>query len=330
ETLFGYSRDELVGQTIELLVPNRVTPHDAAAPDGIAAAPRERVVWAGLEREGRRRDGSEFPVEIGLNPIEMEGERLISASIRDVSERERVGQTVRHLAALVEASNDAIFSNRLDGTIASWNGGAERLFGYAAEEVEGRSQTILSPPGQAAELRELLACLARGETIEAYETTLMKKNGKPVEWSITLSPIRDASGRITAGSVVARDITDKKRAEQELREINHELDAFASTVSHDLRAPLRQLAGLADVLVEDYGDALDDTGRRYARRLASVASRMDALTQRLLDYSRVSREALPLAPGGLDAIVAAACSHLDDEIRSRHARVEISPQRPQL
>jgi PAS domain S-box-containing protein len=204
------------------------------------------------------------------------------------------------------------------------------LFGYSAEEVEGRSQAILSPPGQDAEVRELLACLARGETIDGYETTRKRKDGQLVEVSITMSPIRDASGRVTAGSMVARDITDKKRAEQELREINHELEAFASTVSHDLRAPLRQLAGLADVLVEDYGDALDDTGRRYARRLASVASRMDALTQRLLDYSRVSREALPLASVGLDAIVADACSHLDEEIRSRHARVEISPKLPHV
>ena len=327
ETLFGYSRDDLVGQAIELLVPNQP---DAAHPIDSAGVLQGRVVWAGLDLQGRRRDGSEFPVDISLNPIEMEGERLISAAIRDVSERKRVEETVRHLAALVEASNDAIFSNRLDGTIVSWNGGAERLFGYAAEEVEGRSQTVLSPPGQEAESRELLACLARGETTDAYETTRRRKDGQLVDVSITMSPIRDASGRITAGSVVARDITEKKRTEQELREINHELDTFASTVSHDLRAPLRQLAGLADVLVEDYGDALDDTGRRYARRLASVASRMDALTQRLLDYSRVSREALPLAPVGLDAIVADACSHLDEEIRSRHAQVEISAKLPHV
>jgi PAS domain S-box-containing protein len=330
ETLFGFSRDELFGQTIELLVPNHVRPPDTGHPVDSAPAPRGRVVSAGLDLRGRRRDGYEFPVEITLNPIEMEGERLISTAIRDASERKRVDETVRHLAALVEASNDAIFSNRLDGTIASWNQGAERLFGYTSEEVEGRSHAALALPGQDAELRELLACLARGETIDAYETTRKRKDGQLVEVSITMSPIRDASGRITAGSVVARDITEKKRTEQELREINHELDTFASTVSHDLRAPLRQLAGLADVLVEDYGDALDDTGRRYARRLASVASRMDSLTQRLLDYSRVSREALPLAPVGLDAIVADACSHLDEEIRSRHARVEVSPKLPHV
>ena len=328
ETLFGFSRDELFGKSIELLVPNHVRPPDTGHPIDSAPAPSE--VSAGLDLRGRRRDGYEFPVEITLNLIEMEGERLISTAIRDVSEHKRVDETVRHLAALVEASNDAIFSNRLDGTIASWNQGAERLFGYTSEEVEGRSHAALAPPGQDAELRELLACLARGETIDAYETTRKRKDGQLVEVSITISPIRDASGRITAGSVVARDITEKKRTEQELREINHELDTFASTVSHDLRAPLRQLAGLADVLVEDYGDALDDNGRRYARRLASVASRMDALTQRLLDYSRVSREALPLAPVGLDAIVADACSHLDEEIRSRHARVEVSPKLPHV
>jgi PAS domain S-box-containing protein len=330
ETLFGYSRDQLVGQSIELLVPDDAEPPDTTQPVRTGAVPSGRVVWAGPDLQGRRRDGGEFPVEITMNPIEMEGERFVSTAIRDVSERKRVDQTVRNLAALVEASNDAIFSKRLDGTIASWNRGAERLFGYTAEEVEGHSQVILSPPGQGAELRELLACLARGETIDAYETTRKRKDGQLVEVSITMSPIRDASGRITAGSVVARDITEKKRTEQELREINHELDTFASTVSHDLRAPLRQLAGLADVLVEDYGDALDDTGRRYARRLASVASRMDALTQRLLDYSRVSREALPLAPVGLDAIVADACSHLDAEIRSRHACVEVSPKLPHV
>jgi PAS domain S-box-containing protein len=330
ETLFGYSRDELAGQEIELLVPNHVRQQDAAYRDGDMTVPRRRVIWAGLDLHGRRRDGREFPVEISLGPVRMDEERLISTAIRDVSERKRIEETVLHLAALVEASNDAIFSKRLDGTIVSWNRGAERFYGYTAEEIEGRSVAVLSPPGQDAELRELLASLARGETIEGYETRRKRKDGQLVRVSITISPIRDAAGRITAASVVARDITAAKRTEEALREINHELDAFASTVSHDLRAPLRQLAGLADVLVEDYGDALDETGRRYARRLSSVAARMDALTQRLLEYSRVSHDDVPLGPVPLDTIVADACSQLDAEIQSRNAHVEISPGLPRV
>jgi PAS domain S-box-containing protein len=239
-------------------------------------------------------------------------------------------RAVQHMAALVEASNDAIFSTRLDGTILSWNRGAERLFGYGAEEIEGGSLSLLSPPAQSAELRESLAGLARGQTLVGHETTCRRKDGRLVQVSVTISPIRDAPGHVTAGSVVARDITEQKRTEEALRDVNHELDTFASTVSHDLRSPLRQLAGLVEALVEDYGDALDEPGRRLARRLSSVASRMDALTQRLLDYSRVSRVALPLGPVGLDEIVHDACAQLAEEIRFRDARVKISPRLPSV
>lgn len=328
EKLFGYARDELIGRGVEVLVPERVRQRHAAHRAGYAADPRLRPMGADLDLRGRRRDGSEFPVEISLSPIHSEEGTLIVSAIRDVSERKQTEEALTHLAAIVESSSDAIISKRLDGIMVSWNRGAERLYGYSVEEVRGRSISLLSPAGQDDEVREILDRVKRGETVESYETTRRTRDGRLIQVSLSISPIRDAAGRITGGATVARDITARKRAEEALRETNRELEAFTDTVSHDLRAPLRRLRGLAQALVEDHGDALDEVGREYALRLSSVAARTDALTLSLLHYSRVSRADLRLDPVALDRVLAEALAQLEAEIESRRARIRVASGLP--
>ncbi len=330
ETLFGYTRRELIGQALETLVPERSRQRHAGHRAAYAAGPRLRPMGSGLDLHGRRRDGSEFPVEISLGPIHSEEGTLIVSSIRDVSERRRTEEALTHLAAIVKSSSDAIISKRLDGTIVSWNPGAERLYGYSAEEVKGKSVSLLSPSGRDDEVRELLNRLTRGEMVESYETAGKTKDGRLIQVSLSISPIRDAEGRVTGGSVVARDITAKKRAEEALQRANHQLEAFADSVAHDLRAPLRRLRSLAEALIEEHGDALDDTGREYARRLSTVAARTDALTLSLLEYSRVSRADLPLDPVALDRVVSEALALLEAEIESRSARIQVADWLPSV
>lgn len=296
ERLFGYPRSELVGQPVEVLVPERSRAAHPAHRQQYGAAPLARAMGSGLNLWGRRRDGSEFPVEISLSPIETEDGTLVSSAIRDVSERIRIAEVRAELAAIVDSSDDAVIGQALDGTIRSWNRGAQRLFGYTATEMIGQAIGRLLPAGRSAEAPGIIEALSRGDRAEPFESVRRCKNGHDIDVSITISPIHDAGGRITGVSEVARDITDRKRAERALAQAkdatdvaNRELEAFSYSVAHDLRAPLRGIDGFSQALLEDAYDSLDETGRRYLRRVRDLTKHMAALIDSLLSLARISR-----------------------------------------
>ncbi len=165
-----------------------------------------------LELYGRRKDGSEFPIEVSQSPLETSGGTRIS-TIRDITERKHAEDLCAHLAAIVEASDDAIIGKSLDGNIVSWNSGAERLYGYKAEEVIGRPVALLVPKDRHDEFRELVKTLRQGKHIENYETTRRHRDGHAIEVSLTISPVRDKAGAVIGASAIARDITAHKRAD---------------------------------------------------------------------------------------------------------------------
>ena len=233
EELFGYSREELLGQTPEVLMPRHlaalrwsrfrkryVKPPNvkpAIGYDVHTTFQPEFHLLGHLKLEGRRRDGSEFPIEIGLGLLELGSETLLSSAIQDITERTRTEQLAAHLATLVEASDDAIIGKTMDGTIISWNKGAEKIYGYKAEEVLGQSISVLIPPGHPSDLPEIMMRLRRGEHIEKLETKRIHKDGHPIDVSITISPVKRKDGKIVGASVVARDITLQKQADEALR-----------------------------------------------------------------------------------------------------------------
>ena len=200
------------------------------------------------------------------------------------------------LAAIVESSADAIVGCGLDGVIRSWNKGAERVFGHAADDVIGASIRILLPPGALADEPALIGRLARGEPAASFEAVRRRKDGSDFEASVTLSPIRDSRGELVGASMAARDISERKRAEDEIQRAreaaeaaNRELEAFSTSVAHDLRAPLRAIDGFSRILVEDYGDVLDATARRHLERVRSAAEQMGRLIDGLLALGRVTQ-----------------------------------------
>ncbi len=215
--LFGYTREELVGQSVDVLVPDRVRSRHPGHRQEYFAEPQPRPMGAGMPLSARRKDGSEFPAEISLSAIGTGRGRLVSAAIRDVTEQRRLAETRNHLASIVQSSHDAIVSTTLDGVITGWNPGAERLYGYASAQMIGAAVEALYPAGLRARELAVRASITAGERVEQYQTERVHADGSTVTVSVTMSPISDTEGRIVGIASVSRDISQQQRAEARFR-----------------------------------------------------------------------------------------------------------------
>ncbi len=209
ETLFGYTRQELLNLKVEDLIPQRFRTRHVMHRSDFHAAPRRREMGVGMELYGLRKDGTEFPVEISLSPLQTDQGVLVSSAIRDISERRRVQEERARLAALVESSSDAIIRETLDGTIVSWNKGAERIFGYSAIEAVGQKAGILMPSGESGE-SEILERLKRDGRILPYDTQLARKDGATIDVSLSVTSISDPAGRAIGASILIQDISGRR------------------------------------------------------------------------------------------------------------------------
>jgi PAS domain S-box-containing protein len=219
ETLFGYTPGSLAGHSIEELVPERARLRHRRHRTGFITAPKNRPMGAGLELTGRRRDGSEFPLDISLAPIEHSGERLIVAGVRDVTEQRAAAAAQAELATIVRSSLDAIISTTLDGRITNWNPAAEELLGYGRDEIVGEHIAKLVPSHSSIVLEELLDSAASGPHRGARDTRWLHRDGSEVDVAVSISPLRDQGGTLRGFSSIARDIRERKAAETELRRL---------------------------------------------------------------------------------------------------------------
>jgi PAS domain S-box-containing protein len=233
------------------------------------------------------RDGREIPIDDSAAPIRLSDGRLFGVVLifRDITEQRRAELTRGWLAAIIESSDDAIVSKTLDGRITSWNPGAVRLFGYEPEEIIGQPITTIVPPELYDEEAEVLARLRRGERVEHFETIRMAKDGRRIDVSLTVSPVRDEEGTIVGASKIARDIGDRKRAERLLREAERRKDEFLAVLAHELRNPLAPLRNAAELLCRQPSAAHSQMACEIIDRQLRQMTRM---VDDLLDVSRIT------------------------------------------
>ena len=200
-----------------------------------------------------------------------------------------------HLAAIVESSDDAIISKDLNGIIQSWNPGAQRIFGYTAEEAIGQHISMLAAPDRVDEIPNIIERISRGERVDHYQTKRRTKDGRILSISLTVSPIRDATGTIVGASKVARDVTEQERYQEALRAANDsllrsnaDLQQFAYSASHDLLEPLRMVSAYSELLQRKFGGKLGPSGDEYIGYIVSGALRMEQLLRDLRIYTQAS------------------------------------------
>jgi PAS domain S-box-containing protein len=217
ERTFGYKRADAIGRRLaELIIPPPVRAAHAAGLERYLATGEGPLIGKLVEVTAMRSDGSEIPVELSITAIRSDKAPIFTGVLRDITSRRQADETRARLAAIVNSSDDAIFSTALDDSILTWNLGAERLYGYKASEVIGRNRALLVPAGRRDELAAILAKALRGEPGEPLETQRARKDGSTIQISLKISPMTDPAGRVIGTSTIARDITSRKKAEADL------------------------------------------------------------------------------------------------------------------
>ena len=290
ERIFGYAAEEIVGRSIRLIVP----PDQQQEEDMVLSRIRRGESSDHFETLRLRKDGRVIPVSVTVSPIRSVAGDIIGASTiaRDLSRTQRVQRDAMQLAAIVDSTDDAIASKDLNGVVKSWNPAAETLFGFSADEIVGQSIRILIPDDRQQEEDEVLSRVRRGERVDHYETIRRRKDGTLIPVSLTVSPIRNQDGVIVGASKIARDTSDRKRADEErqralkiAREASQLKDEFLATLSHELRTPLNAIVGYLRMM--QAGLLSDEKRHRAVDVVVRNATSLTQIVEDVLDVSRI-------------------------------------------
>ncbi|HYE76022.1 MAG TPA: PAS domain S-box protein, partial [Blastocatellia bacterium] len=312
ERIFGYRADEVIGKTIYLLIPPELHHEEQMILDRLRRGERiDHYETVRLTKGGER-----LNISLTISPIKDSEGLIIGASkiARDITEQRRAEQSQAYLAAIVESSDDAIVGKTLEGIITSWNRGAEKIFGYTEQEAIGQPIYLIIPPERYPEEEMILSKLRKGERIEHFETIRQRKDGRLINISVTISPIRNRAGQIIGASKIARDVTEIKRGQIERQQLfereqaararaeeaSRLKDDFLATVSHELRTPLNAILGWSKLL---QAGRLDQTGvARATETILRNAEAQNRLIEDILDVSRIITGRLRLNVSNIELV----------------------------
>jgi PAS domain S-box-containing protein len=337
--LFGYSREEMIGSPIEILLPEALHERHKSHRAAYFGEPRTRTMGLGIDLAGRRKDGTEFPVEISLSHVSTRSGALAVAFVSDITERKRAEAALREseetVRALLESASQGVVGVNTDGDIVIVNAMAQQLFGYTREELIGKPVEMLVPSRVRREHAGYRTAYFREPRRRpmgiGLDLTARRKDGSEFPVEISLSSVQTLRGLLAVSFIT--DITERKRAEeallgqaQELARSNADLQQFAFATSHDLQEPLRMISSYAQLLDLKYKDRINEDARECLGYIVEGTRRLEALIQDMLAFSRVANvESVPRTLISLDSVVAWALQNLDMAIQESGAKIKLEP-----
>ena len=295
--MFGYSAEEAIEENLSIIIHEKFV-------DEIIKCIKEIKKGAGAKRFetfGKRKDETTFPASVTMSPIRTADNYVAGISIiaRDITERRRGEYYTSLLASIIDCSDDAIVSKTTAGLITSWNKGAEKLFGYSADEAIGQNISLIIPESRMDEEADIISKILKGETIDHIDTVRRCKDGTEKHISVTISPVRDRNNNIIGASKIARDISDRVEREtqnaiftKKLQELNNFKDDFMMMASHELKTPLTVVKTSLQILQDSLTD--DKGNMAFANKALHHVEKLSALVSELLDVSKIQNGKLDL------------------------------------